>query len=120
MKLLLDMNLPPKLADILADKGISSVHWYAIGAPDASDEEIMSYAKDNDNVVVTHDLDFSAILSVTHGQKPSVIQIRVQNLNANEIAELIAMTVSQNSDTIGQGAIVSLDANRARMRVLPL
>ena len=120
MKLLLDMNLPPKLADILANRGIPSIHWYAIGAPDATDEKIMLYAKDNDYVVVTHDLDFSAILSVTHGQKPSVIQIRVQNINVEEIAEMVTTTVTNNTEAIRQGAIVSLDANRARLRVLPL
>ena len=120
MKLLLDMNLPPKLANILVNSGIPSVHWCEIGAQDATDEEIMSYANDNDHVVVTHDLDFSAILSVTHGQKPSVIQIRTQYLNIKEIAELIVTTVQQNSAAIEQGAIVSLDANRARLRVLPL
>ena len=120
MKLLLDMNLPPKLAAILTEKGVLSVHWYMIGLPDAPDAEIMTYAKDDDFIVVTHDLDFSAILSVTHGQKPSVIQIRVQNINAEHISDLIKIAVLQNIDDIEQGAILSIDANKARLRLLPL
>ena len=120
MKLLLDMNLPPKLADILTSRGIESVHWYTIGVPNAADEVIMSFAKNNDYVVVTHDLDFSTILSVTHGQKPSIIQIRVQDLNAEEITELIEIAIVQNADEIKRGAILSLDANKARLRILPL
>ena len=35
MKVLLDMNLPPKLAELLTDRGIESVHWFSIGAPNA-------------------------------------------------------------------------------------
>lgn len=120
MKLLLDMNLPPKLAETLTDSGILSAHWHTIGTPDATDEEIISHAKQNDFVVVTHDLDFSAILSVTHGQKPSVIQLRVQNLNVTELSEIITNTILHNATAIKKGAIVSIDANRSRLRILPL
>ena len=120
MKLLLDMNLPPQLADILTYKGLTSVHWYTIGAPDAADSEIISYAKNNDYIVLTHDLDFSTILSVTHGQKPSVVQIRVYAHNAEQLADMIFVAVMQHVDEIKQGAILSLDANKARLRVLPL
>jgi len=120
MKMLLDMNLPPKLANILTEKGVSSIHWYVIGLPDATDVEIISYAQENDFVVVTHDLDFSTILSVTHGQKPSVIQIRVQSIDAEQISELIMIAVQQNANEINQGAILSIDVSKSRLRILPL
>jgi len=58
MKALLDMNLPPKLARFLTEKGIESVHWFSIGAPDASDKEIMAYARNNGYIVMSCDLDF--------------------------------------------------------------
>jgi predicted nuclease of predicted toxin-antitoxin system len=79
----------------------------------------MSYARDNDYIVVTHDLDFSTILSVTHGQKPSVIQIRVQNFNSEQFAELIALAVMQNANELEQGAILSIDAHKSRLCMLP-
>jgi len=41
----------------------------------------MAYAKDLDWVVLTYDLDFSAILAATQGQKPSVVQIRSGNIS---------------------------------------
>ena len=51
----------------------------ALGANNAPDAEIMAYARAHDYVVVTHDLDFSAILAATHGEKPSVVQIRTED-----------------------------------------
>jgi predicted nuclease of predicted toxin-antitoxin system len=48
---------------------------------DAADIEIMAYAAKHDYVVLTHDLDFSAILAATQGTKPSVVQIRSDNLS---------------------------------------
>ena len=75
MKLLVDMNLSPKWAGFLASACFDVVHWSAIGAANAPDREIMSHAREGGYVVLTSDLDFGTILAVTHGEKPSVVQI---------------------------------------------
>jgi predicted nuclease of predicted toxin-antitoxin system len=46
----------------------------------ASDLAIMAHAKLHDFVVLTHDLDFGAILAATNADKPSVVQIRAGDL----------------------------------------
>jgi predicted nuclease of predicted toxin-antitoxin system len=78
MKVLLDMNLTPRWVLFLQGAGFHAQHWSQIGRPDAPDDEIMSFAAKNAFVVLTHDLDFSAILAATQGNKPSVVQIRAQ------------------------------------------
>ena len=40
MKVLIDMNLSPMLADILSANGVAAEHWSRIGAPNAKDAEI--------------------------------------------------------------------------------
>jgi hypothetical protein len=62
MKLLVDMNLSPGWVNLLAAAGIEAVHWSSLGAASAPDTEIMAYAGARGYVVLTHDLDFSAIL----------------------------------------------------------
>jgi predicted nuclease of predicted toxin-antitoxin system len=42
----------------------------------ASDADIMAWAKARDWCVITNDLDFSAILAATHADGPSIVQIR--------------------------------------------
>ena len=37
MKILLDMNPPPKLAGLISDKGVEAKHWYHLGAPVATE-----------------------------------------------------------------------------------
>ena len=120
MKILLDMNLPPKLADLLMIKGIETAHWFNIGAPDAKDIEIMEYARNNNFIVMTCDLDFSAILSATRGLKPSVIQIRTQGFNAEQIVGIIYSVLQQNTKELEKGAILTMDTKKARVRLLPL
>ncbi len=41
----------------------------------------MAYASANDYVVFTHDLDFSVILAATRSEKPSVLQIRAEDVS---------------------------------------
>lgn len=87
MKLLVDMNLSPRWAVLLVDAGIEAAHGSTLGAKNAPDSEIMAYASANDYVVLTHDLDFSAILAATHGEKPSVVQIRTEDVSPDAIGK---------------------------------
>ena len=66
------MNIPLKYAELLAEKGVESLRWSDVGTANAADTEIMAYARSNDYIVLTYDLDFSTILSVTHELKPSI------------------------------------------------
>ena len=120
MKLLVDMNLPIKFADMLDDKGIASEHWFRVGAPDAKDSEIMRYALEHNYIVVTCDLDFSAILSATKGIKPSVIQVRARNIPWIDLASKVISSATQSAAELGTGAILTLDAKTSRLRLLPL
>jgi len=58
MRIIVDVNLAVRWADMLSGRGIETVHWAKIGAANAPDIEIMSYAKQNGYSVFTNDLDF--------------------------------------------------------------
>ncbi len=120
MKLLIDMNLSPRWANLLNDAGIHATHWSTLGAANAPDVEIMAFAKANAYVVLTHDLDFSAILAATHGDKPSVVQIRSENVSPDVIGKLVIDAVQQMSAELNEGALLTIDPQRTRLRVLPL
>jgi len=120
MKLLVDMNLPPRWVAIFSSAGYESVHWSLVGAPTASDREIMSWARANGYLVFTHDLDFSALLAATQEKGPSVIQVRTQNILPEAIGNLVINALRQFQDELEQGAVITLDPVRARVRILPL
>jgi predicted nuclease of predicted toxin-antitoxin system len=80
IKIIVDMNLPPRWVSVLKDEGWDAVHWSSIGTPGAADTDILSYAKNAGYAVLTHDLDFGAILAATGGNAPSVIQVRTQDV----------------------------------------
>jgi predicted nuclease of predicted toxin-antitoxin system len=120
MKLLVDMNLSPHWVAVLADAGIEAAHWSILGAHNAPDAVIMAYASANDYVVLTHDLDFSAILAATHGEKPSVVQIRAEDVSPDVIASQVIIALRQMTAELEDGALLTVDPSRTRLRVLPL
>ena len=87
MRLLIDMNLSPRWVGLLTNQGVKAVHWSSLGPPNAADIEIMAYDGKNDYVVFTHDLDFGAILAATRGQKPSVLQVRSDDVRPERLTE---------------------------------
>jgi predicted nuclease of predicted toxin-antitoxin system len=120
VKLLVDMNLSPRWIGVLTNAGFESVHWSALGAASAPDAEIMAYARTGDWIVITHDLDFGAILAATHGEKPSVVQIRADNISPDVIGLQVVAALRQMADELEAGALLTVDSNRTRLRVLPL
>jgi predicted nuclease of predicted toxin-antitoxin system len=120
MKLLVDMNLSPRWVDLFIGAGLEAAHWAALGLRTASDAEIMSYARTHDYVVLTHDLDFGAILAATQGQKPSVVQIRADDVNPEAIGPSVLSAIGQAAAELESGALLTVDPDRARLRILPL
>lgn len=119
MKLLVDMNLSPRWIRLLVDAGIEAAHWSTLGAKNATDSEIMAYAKVTDYVVLTHDLDFGAILAATHGEKPSVVQIRAEDVSPDVIGNQVVAALRQMAPELKEGALLTIEPGRARLRVLP-
>ncbi|TAH41847.1 MAG: hypothetical protein EYC67_16865 [Betaproteobacteria bacterium] len=120
MKLLVDMNLSPRWVELLADGGVEAAHWSTLGAMNAPDAAIMAFARVHGYVVLTHDLDFSAILAATQGEKPSVVQIRAGDVSPDAIGRPVLDALRQMTDELERGALVTVDPSRTRIRVLPL
>ena len=89
MKLLLDMNIAPRWATYLTAAGMTAVHWTQVGPATAPDATIMAYARAENFVVLTQDLDFTTLLAHTHEQKPSVVQIRADDTSPEAIGSSV-------------------------------
>ncbi len=114
------MNLSPRWVEALRAAGHEAVHWSAVGQWTASDRDIMRFARDNDFVVLTHDLDFGDILAATGGAKPSVVQIRASGLGVARIGAQVIGGLALCAEELIAGALVTIDASRTRIRLLPL
>jgi predicted nuclease of predicted toxin-antitoxin system len=120
VKLLIDMNLSPTWLDFLRSAGIEAVHWASVGEPDAPDTDFVAYAAAKDYVNLTHDLDFGAILAATNGTRPSVVQFRADDLSPDTIGRHLIDALRRTEAELEQGALLTIESGRARIRLLPL
>jgi predicted nuclease of predicted toxin-antitoxin system len=120
MKLFLDQGLPRSALDHLRRSGIDSNHVGELGMAKATDQEILSYARQSDAVIVSLDSDFHALLAQSNATTPSVIRIREEGLRPEELAALLSVILNAASNELAAGAVVSATRSRYRIRRLPL
>jgi len=120
MKLIIDMNLSPEWVDVFARHGWQAIHWSTIGEPGALDRVILTWARENGYVVFTHDLDFGSILATTQADSPSVIQIRAQDVAPKSLESVMVAILHQHQAELEQGALIIVNENKSRVRILPL
>lgn len=120
MKLLVDMNLSPRWVLALHACGVRAVHWSSVGVKDAPDSVLMAYAAQNGCVIFTRDMDFGALLYASGQRSPSVIQLRDEQAQPEAMAPVLAAALRQMRAELEQGAFLTLDARRCRVRLLPM
>ncbi len=121
MRFLLDENLSPLLATILAERGHDVVHVRQLGLTSAPDDAVLDAAAADRRVLISADTDFGAILAQRRADNPSVLLIRrVANRRAVEQGQLILDNLDQVAGDLETGAIVVLGERSVRIRKLPI
>ena len=87
----------------------------------ASDAEIMRIAVAQDRVIISADTDFGELLAKTNATGPSVLLLRQNNgRRAADVVELILANLSQFEQDLENGAVVTIETTRIRVRNLPM
>lgn len=121
MKFLVDENLSRQLPDLLRAYGHDADHVAEIGLESAADPEILDSARENGSVLISADTDFGTLLAESKARLPSIILIRrTSNRRAFHLASLIEANLPELADDLEAGSVVVFDAERVRVRRLPL
>ena len=120
MRLLIDMNLSRSWVPFLAAADLEAVHWADIGPVAALDPVIMEYARQHGMTVMTKDLDFGELLALNSSVGPSVIQLRGGDPMPQVSGDLVLSAINSFRSQIGQGALVTVRLQSARVRILPI
>jgi predicted nuclease of predicted toxin-antitoxin system len=70
--------------------------------------------------VLTNDLDFGILLSAENRSSPSVVQVRLDNLDPVLIIDRLVEVLREFSSELAEGALVTVDPKKTRVRGLPL
>lgn len=119
MKLLLDQGLPRSTVNYLTAVGIQATHVGEMGYATATDEQILTFAEQEACVIATLDADFHALLALCKAQQPSIIRLRIEGLKGKSVAQILQTVVENCAEDLYQGAAITVQENRIRVRRLP-
>ncbi len=120
IRLLFDMGLPRRSAEDLCALGWDSAHIGALGQPRATDAAILALAAEQDRTVVTLDADFSRLLALGDLRRPSVIFLRLSELDRQTATVLLRSILPILDQPLGEGSLVVVTTQGMRVRRLPL
>lgn len=87
IRFLADMNISPKTIRTLRLKGWDIVRVSQFLPANASDQEVLHFARNEARVVVTQDLDFSTLIVSGGYGSPSLITLRLTATDPEAIAK---------------------------------
>jgi predicted nuclease of predicted toxin-antitoxin system len=120
MKFLLDVGISPKLGQLLEERGHTFRYLPAYFSNKMSDHEILKVAAESGEVIVTHDLDFGKLLAFSGQNQPSVILFRIHHISARIFYELLLESWEFIAEPLHIGALVVIEAELVRVRMLPI
>jgi predicted nuclease of predicted toxin-antitoxin system len=120
VKVFLDQGIPYSTTKFLNDAGWDVRHTVDLGMERATDQAIIDYARDNNCCCITLDADFHSMIAVANAEKPSVIRIRQESLNGQELAALLISIWPDIASALEAGALVTVTDRNVRLRYLPI
>jgi predicted nuclease of predicted toxin-antitoxin system len=120
LRLLANMNISPDTVNALQKKGLDIVRVSEILPAISSDAEILDLARRENRIVVTQDLDFSALLALGGFNRPSLITIRMTVADPEAVTQKLLEILPEIQDMLAKGCAVSVDDHSFRIRWLPI
>ncbi len=120
MKFLGDMGISPVTIRRLRSEGHDAVHLQELGLTRLADIDIVAKARAEGRIILTHDLDFGQILAASRDSMLSVIIFRLKDMRPVNLEVYLEHILREYSEALKNGAIISVNERRVRVRTLPI
>ena len=120
IRLLADMNISPKTVASLRQQGWDVIRVSELLPVDASDGEVLELARREGRVVITQDLDFSALLALGGYDRPSLITLRLSSGDPEAVARRLLEVFSRVESALQHGCAATIEDAVVRVRKLPI
>ncbi|MBN3896675.1 MAG: DUF5615 family PIN-like protein [Nostoc sp. NOS(2021)] len=120
IRLLADMNISPQTVAVLQGEGWDIIRVSDVLPATTSDLEILEFARQENRVVVTQDLDFSMLLALGGYNQPSLVTLRLSLTDTDIITKRLMNTIPQVEQILREGGAVTIEDTAVRTRRLPM
>jgi len=120
IRLLANMNISPKTVEVLWHQGWDIIRVSQFLPVDAPDQEILSFARQEGRIVVTQDLDFSALLALGGYDRPSLITLRLVVSDPETVTRRLLEVLPRFEKALQEGCAMTVEDVAIRVRKLPI
>jgi len=120
MRFLADMGVSQRVVTWLQEQGHDATHLRDEGLQKLENGEIFTKAFRESRIILTWDLDFTEILALSKTGTVSAVVFRLMNTRSTHVIERLERVLLESAQDLQEGAIVSVEGGRHRVRLLPL
>ena len=120
MRFLADMGVSQRVVRWLRDAGHDATHLRDAGLHRLLDGDIFTKAAQEQRIILTWDLDFAEILALSGSHTVSAVVFRLMNTRTDHVIRRLDRVLSESERDLSDGAIISVEESRHRVRLLPL
>ncbi len=120
LRFLADMNISPLTVQAFAAEGVDIVRVSSVLPVNASDEKILGLARQQGRVVITQDMDFSALLALGGHDQPSLVTLRLLDTDPDVVTRRLRQVLPQIEAALRRGCAVTVEDHTVRVRQLPI
>jgi len=119
-RFLADLNISPVTVAILQREGWDIVRASELLPATAPDVTLLAVALQERRAIITHDLDFSALLALRGLSQPSLITLRLTSGDPVTVARRLVAVTMFLADALSQPCAVTIEDLKVRVRELPI
>src|SRR5215204_2115844 len=103
MKFVLDMGISPRVAKFLLTHGHDAIHLFDVQLSRAADPDNIEFARQSERIILTHDLDFGALMAISGERLPSVMIFRLTDMKPANVNQYLEVAITKHADELVAG-----------------
>lgn len=120
IRLLADVHISPKTVRDLQKQGYEIMRSSEVLPTNAPDINILEFARTENWVVLTQDLDFSMLVALSKYSQPSLITLRLSSAKPDIVTQKLLDILPQIEEALQEGSAITIQDESIRIRKLPV
>lgn len=120
IRLLADVHISPKTVGDLQKQGYEIIRSSEVLPANAPDINILEFARTENWVVLTQDLDFSMLVALSRYSQPSLITLRLSSAKPDIVTQKLLDVLPQIEEALQEGSAITIQDESIRIRNLPV
>ena len=120
IRLLADVHISSKTVAALQKQGYEIMRSSEFLPANAPDINILEFARTENWVVLTQDLDFSMLVALSRYSQPSLITLRLSSAKPDTVTQKLLEVLPQIEEALQEGSAITIQDESIRIRKLPV